>query len=198
LKDLFRNLQTLLIVVLAVFLFLQRSCSSTPKVEPEIITEIVTKFDTVKVTKKEYVPKYITKTIVEIDSFQLPIDTAFILRDYYAEYFYTDTIKIDTLGTIVINDTVTRNLISMRGIQTNILIPTTTVTNTIYVNKRELYGGFSVSGITYTPPGGTPIKHIGGELLYRNKKKQVYGLGLGIDETFSPVISGRMYWKIGK
>lgn len=197
-KDLFRNLQTLLIVVLAVFLFLQRSCSFTPKVEPEIITEIVTKFDTVKVTKKEYVPKYITKTIVEIDSFQLPIDTISILRDYYAEYFYTDTIKIDTLGTIVINDTVTRNLISMRGIQTNILIPTTTVTNTVYVNKRELYGGFSVSGITYIPPGGTPIKHIGGELLYRNKKKQVYGFGLGIDETFSPVISGRMYWKIGK
>ena len=197
-KDLFRNLQTLLIVVLAVFLFLQRSCSFTPKVEPEIITEIVTKFDTVKVTKKEYVPKYITKTIVEIDSFQLPIDTAFILRDYYAEYFYTDTIKIDTLGTIVINDTITRNLISMRDVQSNILIPTTTVTNTVYINKRELYGGISVSGVTKPSQGETPIKFIGGELLYKNKKKQIYGFGLGVDETFTPIISGRMYWKIGK
>ena len=130
-KDLFRNLQTLLIVVLAVFLFLQRSCSFTPKVEPEIITEIVIQFDTIKVIEKEYVPKYIRKTIVEIDSFQLPIDTVSILRDYYAEYFYTDTIKIDTLGTIVINDTITRNSISIRDILSNILVPTTTVTNTI-------------------------------------------------------------------
>lgn len=197
-KDLFRNLQTLLIVVLAVFLFLQRSCSFTPKVEPEIITEIVIQFDTIKVTEKEYVPKYIRKTIVEIDSFQLPIDTVSILRDYYAEYFYTDTIKIDTLGTIVINDIVTRNLISMRDVQSNIFIPTTTVTNTIYINKRELYGGISVGGMVNPVQNESPINHISGELLYKNKKRQIYGFGLGIDKDFYPIVSGRMYWKIGK
>ena len=198
LKDLFKSIQTLLIVVLAVLLFFSRSCSSTPPVDSEIITEIVTQWDTVKVTEKEYIPKYIRKTVINIDTFQTPIDTISILKDYYAKYFYTDTIKIDTLGTIVINDTVTRNLISMRDVQSNIFIPTTTITNTIYLNKRELYGGISIGGMINPVQNESPINHISGELLYKNKKRQIYGFGLGIDKDFYPIISGRMYWKIGK
>ena len=67
-KVLFKNIQTLLIVVLAVLLLLQRSCSSTPKVEPEVITKVVTQWDTLEVTKTKYVPKYIKKTVVNIDT----------------------------------------------------------------------------------------------------------------------------------
>jgi hypothetical protein len=192
LKDLFKNIQTLLIVVLAVLLLLQRSCSSTPQVEPKVITEVVTNWDTVKVTTKEYVPKYIRKTIVDIDTFKAPIDTVSILKDYYAKYFYTDTIKIDTLGTIVINDTVTRNLISIRDVQSNIFIPTTTVTNTIYINKREFFGGVSVGA------NQQMIQNINGEFLYVNKKRNAYGFGIGLDPNFQPIYTVRMYWKIGK
>ena len=191
-KDLFKNIQTLLIVVLAVLLLLQRSCSSTPQVEPKVITEVVTNWDTVKVTTKEYVPKYIRKTIVDIDTFKAPIDTVSILKDYYAKYFYTDTIKIDTLGTIVINDTVTRNLISIRDVQSNIFIPTTTVTNTIYINKREFFGGVSVGA------NQQMIQNINGEFLYVNKKRNAYGFGIGLDPNFQPIYTVRMYWKIGK
>ena len=197
-KVLFKNIQTLLIVALAALLLYQRGCSSTLPVESEVITEVITKWDTLKVATKEYVPKYIRKTVVEIDTFQVPIDTISILKDYYAKYFYTDTIKVDSLGFIVINDTVTRNLISKRDVQSNIFIPTTTITNTIYLNKRELYGGVSVSGMINPVYNESPIKYISGELLYKNKKKQIYGFGLGIDEDFLPIVSGRMYWKIGK
>jgi hypothetical protein len=173
-------------------LLLQRSCSSTPQVEPKVITEVVTNWDTVKVTTKEYVPKYIRKTIVDIDTFKAPIDTVSILKDYYAKYFYTDTIKIDTLGTIVINDTVTRNLISIRDVQSNIFIPTTTVTNTIYINKREFFGGVSVGA------NQQMIQNINGEFLYVNKKRNAYGFGIGLDPNFQPIYTVRMYWKIGK
>lgn len=197
-KDFFKNIQTLLIVVLVAFLFLQRGCSSTPKAEPEVITEVVIKFDTIKISEKEYVPKYINKTIIEIDSFQIPIDTISVLKDYYAKYFYTDTIQIDSLGTIVISDTVTRNLISKRDVQSNIFIPTTTITNTVYVNKRELYGGVSVGGMINPNQNIPPINYISGELLYKNKKKQIYGFGLGVDKDFYPIVSGRMYWNLGK
>jgi hypothetical protein len=192
LKDFFKNIQTLLIVVLAAVLFLQRGCSSTPQVEPEVITEVVTKWDTLKVTEKEYVPKYIRKTIVDIDTFQAPIDTVSILKDYYAKYFYTDTIKIDTLGTIIVNDTVTRNLISMRDVQSNIFIPTTTITNTTYLYKRELFWGASISG------NQEQIQSINGELMYVNKKRNAYGFGVGVDQNFQPIFTGRLYWKIGK
>ena len=191
-KDLFKNIQTLLVVALAALLLYQRGCSSTPPLEPEIITEVITRWDTLKVATKEYVPKYIRKTVVEIDTFQVPIDTMSILRDYYAKYFYTDTIKVDSLGFIVINDTVTRNLISKRDVQSNIFIPTTTINNTIYLYKRELFGGISV--------GSTPaaIQNLSGELLFVNKKRQAYGFGLGLNNNFDPIYTARLYWKIGK
>ena len=191
-KVLFKNIQTLLIVVLAVLLLLQRSCSSTPKVEPEVITKVVTQWDTLEVTKTKYVPKYIKKTVVSIDTFQAPIDTVSILKDYYAKYFYTDTIKIDTLGTIVINDTVTRNLISMRDVQSNIFIPTTTITNTVYLYKHEFYGGVSVGATNQA------VQNINGEFLYVNKKRNAYGFGVGLNPDFQPIYTVRMYWKIGK
>jgi len=192
LKGYFKNIQTLLIVVLAVLLFYQKSCSPTPPVEPQTITEVITRWDTLKVATKEYVPKYIRKTIVNIDTFQAPIDTMSILRDYYAKYFYTDTIKVDSLGFIVINDTVTRNLISKRDVQSNIFIPTTTITNTTYLYKRELFWGASVSG------NQEQIQSINGELMYVNKKRNAYGFGVGVDQNFQPIFTGRLYWKIGK
>ena len=191
-RDYFKNIQTLLVVVLAALLFLQRGCSSTPPVEPEVITEIVTKWDTVKIEKTEYVPKIVEKVVVNIDTFSAPIDTVTVLKDYYAKYFYTDTIQIDTLGSIVINDTITRNLISMRDVQSNIFIPTTTITNTIYLYKREFYGGISV-GTT-----NQAVQNINGELLYINKKRDAYGFGVGLNPQWQPVYTVRMYWKIGK
>ena len=197
-RDYFKNIQTLLVVVLAALLFLQRGCSSTPPVEPEVITEVVTQWDTIKVTEKEYVPKYIRKTVVEIDTFSVPIDTISILKDYYAKYFYTDTIQLDTLGSIIVNDTITRNLISFRDVQSNIFIPTTTITNTTYLYKRELFWGVAVGGMINPVQNESPINYVSGELMYVNKKRNVYGFGLGVDKDFFPIVSGRLYWKIGK
>ena len=191
-KDYFKNIQTLLIVVLAVLLWLQKSCSSTPPVEPKVITEVVTHWDTVKVETTKYVPKIVEKVVVDIDTFSTPIDTVSVLKDYYAKYFYTDTIQIDTLGSIVINDTITRNLIAMRDVQSNIFIPTTTITNTVYLYKREFFGGVSVGA------GNQAVQNINGEVLYVNKKRDAYGFGIGLNPDFQPVYTVRMYWKIGK
>ena len=190
-KVFFKNIQTLLVVVLAALLFLQRGCSSTP-VEPTVITEVVTKWDTVSVEKTKYVPKIIERIVYDIDSFPTPIDTTAVLKDYYSKYFYTDTIQLDTLGSIIVNDTVTRNLISFRDVQSNIFIPTTTITNTIYLYKREFFGGISV-GTT-----NQAVQNINGELLYVNKKRDAYGFGIGLNPDFQPVYTVRMYWKIGK
>ena len=197
-KGYFKNIQTLLVVVLAALLFFQRGCSSTPPVEPKVITEVVTKWDTVKVEQTEYVPQIIEKVVVNIDTFSTPIDTVSVLKDYYAKYFYTDTIQLDTLGSIIVNDTITRNLISFRDVQSNIFIPTTTITNTTYLYKRELFWGVAVGGMINPVQNESPINYISGELMYVNKKRNVYGFGLGVDKDFFPIVSGRLYWKIGK
>jgi len=35
-------------------------------------------------------------------------------------------------------------------------------------------------------------------MVFRNKKRQAYGLGVGVDQSLVPVISFRMLWKLGK
>ena len=195
-KDFFKDIKTLLIVVLVAIILLMRACSGgkdgTVITEPTIITETITKWDTLKIDSLVYVPKWRTKIKTVHDTIPANIDTLSILKDYYAQYFYTDTLSLDSLGSIVINDTISKNSILFRKIQPNIFIPTTTVTNTVYINKNEFYGGFGLQGRT------DQLNYLGGELLWKNKKKQAYGFGIGVNQNFQPVLSGRMYWKIGK
>jgi hypothetical protein len=192
-RNYFGDIKTLLIVVLGVIIFLTRSCQGGSDItEPQVITEVVTQWDTVKVENTKYVPKVIERIVVNIDTFATPIDTLSVLQDYYAKYFYTDTIKIDTLGYVTINDTITRNLISFRDVQSEILIPTTTITNTVYINKRELYWGTTLNG------DRTQLNNLSGNFLYKTKKRNVYNIGVGVDSEFKPVYTIGMYWKLSK
>jgi hypothetical protein len=196
LKETFKDIKTLLIVVLVAIILLMRACSGgkngTDIAEPTIITETVTKWDTLKIDSLVYVPKWRTKITTIHDTIPADIDTLGILKDYYAKYFYTDTLSLDSLGNIVINDTISRNSILFREIQPNVLIPTTTVTNTVYINNREFYVGVGLKGRT------DQINYLGGELLYKTKNKQVYGVGIGVNQDFQPVLGFSMHWKLSK
>jgi len=195
LKAFFKNIQTLLIVVLLIVIFLMRSCSeeNTP-IEPKIITKVETKWDTVSVVKEIYVPKWKTKIVTQVDSIlvNIPIDTLEVLKDYYAKNVFVDKIELDSLGIVTITDTIHKNVIWGRTVKSDILIPTTIITEEIYLNNREFYWGVGIQGRS------DQLNYVGGELLYKDKKKQIYGLGLGINQNFQPVISGRLYWKLGK
>ena len=195
-KDFFKDIKTLLIVVLIVIIIIMRSCSGsghdTIITEPITVTQTVTKWDTLKIDSLVYIPKWKTRIETVHNTIPADIDTLSILKDYYAKYFYTDTLSLDSLGSIVINDTVSRNSIIFREIQPNVLIPTTTVTNTVFINKREFYVGFGLKGRT------DQINYLGGELLYRTKNKQVYGAGVGLNQDFQPILGFSMYWKLGK
>ena len=192
-KDFFKNIQSLLIVVLVVIILLMRSCSGNKTIpEPKIITETVVKWDTVVVEKTQYIPKWRTKVTTIHDTVLANVDTAFILNDYYSTYAYTDTLSLDSLGSIVINDTISKNSILFRDVQPNIFIPTITVTNTSYIYQREFFGGISVGS------SPTAIQNLNGEILFVNKKRQAYGFGIGVNNEFTPIYTGRLYWKIGK
>ena len=192
------SIQNLLIIVLVAVLLYQSQCSRKDPVEPEVIVTIETKWDTVNVTQTEYVPKWRTKVVTEHDTIPQDIDTMSILKDYYAKYHYTDTLTLDTLGFLVLNDTISQNSILSRSFTSDISIPTTTITKEIYLNKRELFWGVAVGGMINPVQDESPINYVSGELMYVNKKRNVYGFGLGVDKDFFPIISGRMYWKIGK
>lgn len=190
-KDFFKNIQTLLIVALVIIILFMRDCrGGNDPIEPKVITKVEVKWDTLKIDSLVYVPKWKTKIIH--DTIPSDVDTLSILKDYYTKYFYTDTLNLDSLGSIIINDTISKNSILSRKIQPNVLIPTTTIINTVYINENEFYLGVGLQGKT------NQLNYLGGEMLWRSKKRNVYGFGLGVNQDFQPVLSTRMYWRIGK
>ena len=191
-KKYFNSIQSLLIAVLVVVILLMRQCSVpvTPT-EPQIIRDTIIEYVTIEKEYPVYVPKikYITK--VDIDTFTTPIDTSAILSDYYAIKTYEDKQVLDSLD-LTITDTVSQNQILGRKIAYNFTYPRKTIKETIILNKRELYFGVGVTGNL------DQLQYLGGEMVFRNKKRQAYGLGVGVDQNLVPVISARMYWKLGK
>lgn len=190
LKKVFNNFQTILVVVLIIIILLMRECSggkqtNTPRIERDTVVEYVT----IEKETKVYVPKPYKVKVPLIDTFTFPIDTASILADYYAEKYYDDEQDLDSLKLVII-DTISQNSIIGRQIKYTLKYPVTTIKETIYLNQRELYYGIGLDIST--------MNYLGGELLYRNKKKQAYSLGLGINNKLQPVVMGRMYWKFGK
>ena len=173
-----------------------RSCSGsgnhTQQPISPTISKVEIKWDTLRIDSLIYVPKWRTKIKTIHDTTPADIDTLYILKDYYSKYFYTDTLNLDSLGSIVINDTISKNSILFREIHPNVLIPTTTITNTVYINKREFYGGFGIKGRS------DQLNYLGGELLFRTKNNQAYNIGIGLNHNFKPVLGFGMYWKIGK
>jgi len=192
LKKVFGNIQTLLIVVL-VIVILMKSCGGKTT-DPQIITKTKTEYISVEKKVLQYVPKWKTriKTKINIDTFLTKVDTSAILNDYYSKYYYEDTLSLDTLGYVLVKDTISKNKITSRNVNYKLLIPKITIEKTIILNKREFYTGFGVTGNL------DQLNYIGVEGLYRTKKKQAFGLGIGVNQNLIPVVSGRMYWKLGK
>ena len=193
----FGNFKNLIILVLIIVIIFLRQCSGdggeiTPS-EPTIITKVETKYDTITKEVTKYVPKIVTKIKTEIDTIRLTqkIDTVAILEDYFAKYVYEDFQQLDSLN-LTIRDTISQNKILSRKIFYDLIYPTTTVTETKYINQREFYVGFGLNGTS------TQFNYIGGSILYRTRKKQMFGIGLGLNDQFQPIISTQFLWKLGK
>jgi hypothetical protein len=169
-----------------------RSCSGkgTPT-EPQIIRDTIVESFIIEKTYPVYTPKVKYITQVDIDTFSIPIDTSAILSDYYAIKTYEDKQVLDSLNLTII-DTISQNQIKSRKISYTFTYPQTTIRETIILNKRELYFGIGATG------NQDQLQYLGGEMVFKNKKRQAYGLGVGVDQNLVPVVSARMYWKLGK
>jgi|11BtaG_2_1085332.scaffolds.fasta_scaffold51294_2 hypothetical protein len=179
----FRDIKNILIVVL-LFLALYKFFIQSPP-DPIIIESKITKWDTIKVDSIVYQPKWKTRWRTNWDTVDVNVDTSAILDDYFAKYYYSDTLGLDTLGTIVVEDTITENKIHSRVVHPNILQRTITVDRTEILNPNEFYLG-----------GGVGSNYLGLEALYRSNKGLSYGLGVGLDNQLNTTFSGRVLWKL--
>lgn len=119
------------------------------------------------------------------------IDTAEILKDYYAKYYYSDKIS-DSLLEATITDTISTNTIISRAFTYKLLRPQTiqniTSTQEITPERYRFYFGFGISLNQRLLAG------IGPELLMTAPKQMAFGLGY---ELLSQSLGLRVYRKIG-
>ena len=186
------------IVCLIAIILLQRSCNDVGLQKPEEIvkTDTIWKttndtvFKTVNIVKKEFIninkPEY--KPTESIDSCKTRFNN--LLNDHLTRTVYSDTLQLDSLGTVVIRDTIWLNkLYGKREYIKDYKIPF--VTKTIIKKedpKRQMYiGGNAFIGTQgLLTPG----------LIYKDKKDRVYQANIGVGFDGSINYGFGMYWKI--
>lgn len=123
-----------------------------------------------------------------------PIDTLVILKDFYAKNIYKDTIRLDdSLGTIVLIDTISQNKIQGRYFHS--AIKQKTIFDKLIVKdlpKNQVFYGPMI-GFNQVNIIGT----VGGGLILKTKKDKVYQLSAGVGgPTLTPFVEGGIFWKI--
>ena len=197
-----KRIYLIVIGVLVLIILLQRSCSSSnaPVIasnKKEIVYDTIWR-DVVKTDYKRL------KVLVR-DTVALPGDTVFIpdsnydklklqyellAKNYATRNIYRDSVQLDTLGFIVLTDTLQYNKVQSRFYEHNYKLPT--VIGYVQTQpRRQLYigGGISIDK-------SLEIANIQTGLLYKNKKDQIFGIHTGISQNLTPYFGGTMYWKI--
>lgn len=194
-------ISTILIGILVLIILLQRSCVKEVDNKPQISVKLDTvyKYITDTVVKTVPVKKYV---YVKPGGLQYTpstnIDTCTtrfnnLLQEFSKKTTYQDVIKLDSLGTITIVDTLWANKLGKRTYFQDIKIPI--VTKTITITKpakpvRQLYIGGNLFAndqqLDFITPG----------LIYKTRKDHIYQLNVGINFDGSITYGAGMYWKI--
>jgi hypothetical protein len=208
----FLNLKNIAIALLILVIVFQQ-CGGNKTKTGEIVKidgkkyELIKhEIDTFEVVKTKVVTKkgedIYHETIVEKEVI-IPtiVDTAALLKDFFAKNIYKDTLQLpDSLGTVALLDTITQNKILGRTF--NASVKQRTIKETMIVKelpKTQVYygltGGFNKEDV---------VSNVGAGLLIKTKKDKIYNLGIGVanrvsdgtNGTLSPYIGGGVYWKI--
>jgi hypothetical protein len=215
--------EILILLLFGIILFL-RGCGTDygdktlVEVDGEQYELLESKTDTIYVEKEvkvtKYVPKYITKEVIKEVEIPVDVDSLAIIKDYFSKITVKDTLSLaydfpdvvtdsvgnkpsGDLGFGILTDVISQNRIESREIDWYFKIPT--VYNTTIVKelpKNEFYIGFG-TGIDQT----NGLNNLSGNVLFKTKKLNIYGLNLGISNQlgeYKPFVGGSMYWKLGK
>jgi hypothetical protein len=198
------DFKTIMIIGLVIVILFLQMCDGDKK--------DINKGDTIKIDGKKYeiVDRRRDTTYITRDSIvykkgknikvevKVPVyvpanvDTQEILKDYFSRRFYIDTLDLGQKSFIIVKDTITENKILSRVFESS--ITERIINDTLFLvepPKRQMFIGFQI-GLDKKD-----IFNYGGlNLLYKDKKDKIFGLGLGINSNSQPTIMGSMNWKI--
>jgi hypothetical protein len=186
------------ILILVAIVVLARNCGSERVIDDDVIS---VKTDTVYKTVHDTITKKLTVTSIKyvpvthltpgnnLDTCKTRFND--LLKDYSSQVTYRDTIKLDSIGTITIIDTVFRNRLGNRVYINDYKIPTVTKTITkLQEKKRQIYIGGNIFFDSKQLHTATP------GILYKDKKDRVYQANVGINADGTFIYGAGMYWKI--
>lgn len=188
----------IVILVLIGIIVVQRSCCGNQAVASDtiVITDTIwktkrdTTIKTVTVVKKEYIKDTTYSPGETIDTCKSRFNN--LLEEHLTRTIYSDTLKLDSLGTIVVRDTVWKNkLHGKRQYIKDYKIPY--VTKTIIQPqppKRQLYIGGNLFG------DKTQLQIVTPGVLYKTRKDHIYQVNVGIDVNGNITYGVGTYWKI--
>jgi hypothetical protein len=197
------DVKTLLLIALVIIIVLMRSCDGSGNKPGETISIDGKKYeilkhtiDTVLVPHDTIVYRKGKDIYHEVPVYQvvpIDVDTLAILKNYYAKNVYIDTLKLaDSLGYIVVNDTISEN--SLLGRLWTAQVNKTTIKEQIIVKelpRNQVYigvvGGFDKVNI---------VNFAGPSLLLKTKTDKIYSVGVGYVGSGAISIQGGIYWKI--
>ena len=183
-----KSLPYIIITILLLVLFLQNKYTPEPKTIIDIQTTTDTIHDTIFITIHHYTPKPIYTDTGSTKWRWYPVDTNQILTDYFARYFYIDTLQNDSNALIILLDTVSKNHITYR--QPQITLYPKTIKQTILVEvsqpkTNKVYYGMAI--------GRNPNQFSLAPTILFNSKNMVYSLSYDI---LNKDLYVGLYWQL--
>lgn len=200
------DLKTLLIIILGVALVLTKMCSSGGDKPGDIVNVNGRDYQLLShEVDTEYVPveKIVTKPGKDIyhdTTIYVPLplsfDTLEMLKKYFSMNVYRDTLKLDdSLGLVVVSDTLQMNKIRTRVWESR--VNKVTITDTKIVKelpRNQVYIGFNTQ-----VNKADVIGSVGLATTLKTKSDKMYNLNIGLMNTsngVTPYIGGGLQWKI--
>jgi hypothetical protein len=173
-----------IIVLVAFALTAYIGYTTYPKLRPcpEASVDTVFVWDTVTYLIPDTIPYYIVgKDSIVYDTIPSVVDTAAILKQFYAKYYYTRT-WTDSLLTVTLKDVISQNTPIENAFTYKILRPQTLITN---VTNNYSYGRYITAGVDVPLRN---IKYLNIEAMYVTGKWYA-GVGYNAAQN-TPTIKG--------
>lgn len=193
------NLLSFIILVLLVIVLLQRCEAPKPSEEPKVVRDttwivkdslIVSKPQVTKTIQIESHDTIINHYVPDTNYTKLVVQYQEVVNELLAKNIHSDSIRIDTNGYVKITDTVQKNLIVGRSVQSKITYPIIKETITLPAKKtNQLYIGGAI--LASPAPNG-----IMGSALLKTRNDFLFGGSLSVN-TYGGLQYGiHSLWKV--
>lgn len=203
-----KNILSLAVIVLIAIIVLQRTgCGpdkaakgpdtvvvhdTTYEVRDSLIIKKMTVYKTLPPVHDTLPPQYIADT----NYAALKLQYEKLLGLFLARNVYVDSLKLDSVGYVVVSDTVHSNKLDNRGYKYHYKIPTihTTTTITKYAPlKNQLYAGGGIGGNKTLG-----VTSLNAGVLLKTKSDQIYSVTVGTNTEGQISYGFQTFWKLKK